>query len=327
MMATVIRTRSGDTSPARTSAVEERLRELLPSSLWLEIESFLSAYGRSAVIEEIRLRSGRNAYVTLGDERENLVMTTVTDSQTLSSILERICDGSLYAYSESLIKGYVSAGCGIRVGVCGRAPVEGGRILGIYDISALNIRLPCGTVKVGQELLVAVRQSIAHGEGVLVYSPPAQGKTTLLRSLAYCLASGENPLRVSLIDTRDELWPCGTGGELSIDLLSGYPKAEGIRIATAFMNPQVIICDEIGSTEEAEAIAEAQNSGVPLIASAHGTSPRGLLQRRGMKKLFDVRAFGLYVGVFMGADKNFRYRIQSAREVELENSGSDAYLP
>lgn len=322
-MATVINSKKASAVSPRTSGVARRLREVLPGYLFAELERLMDTYG---AVEEIRLRSGRRAYVTLGGGRGNVALELTTDPSVLTHVLDRVCDGSLYAYSESITKGYVSVGEGIRMGVCGRASVEGGRILGIYDISALNIRLPCERVKVGQKFLSAVRKSIERGEGVLIYSPPAQGKTTLLKALSYELASGRSPMRVALVDTREELYVHGGDGHASIDLLSGYPKAEGIRIATAFMNPQVIICDEIGDTEEANAIAEAQNSGVPLIASTHGSSLCGILRREGMRSLFLAGVFGLYVGISVGADGAFEYVMNTGEEIDVEGIGRTSHF-
>ena len=62
------------------------------------------------------------------------------------------------------------------------------------------------------------------------------------------------------------------------------------------MNPEVIICDEIGD-EEAAKILAAQNSGVPLIASAHGASFDEIMRRQGIKRLYDCKVFRYYIGV------------------------------
>ena len=80
------------------------------------------------------------------------------------------------------------------------------------------------------------------------------------------------------------------------DFLVGYPKADGIEISTRTMNPEVIICDEIGDGE-AEKILAAQNSGVPLIASAHGASFDEIMRRRGIKRLYDSGVFRYYIGI------------------------------
>ncbi len=306
----------------------ERISDILPMGVLSELKNIhTSVYGAERV-EEIRLRSGRRAYLTVSGQgiKRNVALSTVLSARELSEILNRMCDGSLYAYSESIIRGYVSLGGGIRVGVCGRASVENGRVLGVYNISALNIRLPCGTARLEPCFLETVRAEMSDGRGVLIYSPPAQGKTTMLRSLGLALSGGAEPLRVAVVDTRDELGTIALDERLSLDVLSGYPKAEGIRIATAFMNPQVVICDEIGDEEEAEAIAEAQNCGVPLIATAHGSDAKSILWRRGMRRLHEVGAFGIYVGIRIDKTGGFACRVSRREEISLENIGDSSSL-
>lgn len=248
-------------------------------------------------LEEIRLRADRPVCFTVGNcpAGRNICSRLYFSADELFFIFNRICDGSLYAYEESITRGYVSLMHGVRVGVCGRAAVESGRVFGVCDISALNIRIPQGDIEVSPLLLNTVRQEVRNGGGVLIFSPPAEGKTTCLRSVARFLASGGSALRVSVVDSREELSLSSLSKNANLDILSGYPKADGIRIATLFMNPEVIICDEIGSEEESRAIAEAQNCGVPLIATTHGQSLGGMLLRRGMHELHRSRAFGKYI--------------------------------
>ena len=301
------------------------MRRYFSDGLDFEILRMLDNRRPGERIEEIRLRKERRLYLTVGSagKKRNVVSDTVLSSEELNSVFERICDGSLYAYSESIIKGYVSLPSGIRVGVCGRAAVEGGRVFGVYDISALNIRIPHYGICVDNKLLEAVRKTLRLGQGVLIFAPPAQGKTTCLRSLAYELASGKEPMRVSAIDTRGEISFMPFNDKLSLDTLIGYPKAEGIRIATLFMNPEVIICDEIGGDDEARSIAEAQNCGVPLIASAHGTDLSSLMLKNGIFALHKACVFGAYVSLRIGFKDGFSYTWYGREEADaaFEDTG------
>ena len=57
------------------------------------------------------------------------------------------------------------------------------------------------------------------------------------------------------------------------------------------MSPQILICDEIGSSEDNEALQYALNSGVKLIASCHASSLDELKKRRYISKLIKDKAF------------------------------------
>jgi stage III sporulation protein AA len=304
----------------------EKLRRFFSDGLYLEIKRIFGSCGVGERVEEIRLRCGRCAYLTIGagalGKKRNVSTDIFLSSDELSCIFEKMCDGSLYAYSESIIKGYISLPSGMRVGVCGKAAVEKEKIFGVYDISALNIRIPCVSISTDAPFLDIVRKNLRIGQGILIFSPPAQGKTTCLRSLAYELASGDDPMRVSVVDTRGELSFMPDNPKLSLDMLIGYPKAEGIRISTLFMNPEVIICDEIGTDEEARAIADAQNCGVPLIASVHGATLESVMLKRGITTLHNACAFGVYVSLRIGMGGRLTYGLYSREEADkaLENN-------
>jgi stage III sporulation protein AA len=300
--------------------VLERVFGVLPSGIAEEISGTLSylSIRENYVLEEIRLRVDRCIYLTVGSPsgKKNIALSHVLTKDELSNIFEHMCNGSLYAYGESIVKGYISLGDGIRVGICGRAALDNGKIKGVYDISSLNIRLPSSPVRLDAELYLPILRSVQSGGGVLIYSPPAQGKTTLLRSLGAMLSGGDKPMRVVIADSRDELGSASYTREHSLDLLCGYPKAEAILIATTFMSPEVIICDEIGLSDEAKAILEAQNCGVPLVASAHGEKLSTLLQRPQIRVLHDAGVFSLYVGIRISGKGKFEYRIQTKKEAD-----------
>lgn len=300
------------------------LRRYFSDGLYFEIKRIFEDCRLGERVEEIRLRKERRTYLTVGasGKKRNLITDRVLSARELTDIFERMCDGSLYAYSESIIKGYISLSSGIRVGVCGRAALENGRIFGVYDISALNVRIPRADIRADVSLLELTRKNLRLGQGVLIFAPPAQGKTTCLRSLAYGLASGREPMRISMVDTRGELSFMPANDALSLDVLIGYPKAEGIRISTLFMNPEAIICDEIGSDEEARAIAEAQNCGVPLIASAHGADLASIMRKSGIAYLHKACVFGAYVSLRIGLGGGFSFEEYSREEADgiFENS-------
>jgi len=279
--------------------VSDTLLSYLPSRLGEEILKT-----ELHKIDEIRLRV--NGLSALTSDRRTVKLSTVLTQSETDNILRLMCDGSLYAYRDTINKGYITLRGGIRVGVCGRAVIEKDKITGVYDVSALCIRIPHEIFGIGNTVSRLARSTRS---GILIYSLPGVGKTTLLRSVISTLADGETPMRVAVIDTRGELSAKLPSG-LSADILSGYPKGAGIEIAARTLNPELIVCDEIGSDmSEISAIKAAHNCGVPLLATAHADNVPSLLRRTGISVLHEARIFGTYVGIIRGSGKDYRYEI------------------
>lgn len=302
----------------RVPAIPQILAACLPDDLLTALTSRLPAPGSDpcAYVEEIRLRAGRCVSFTVGGR--NILTPLTCTSARLTDILASLCGGSLYAYSQDVAEGFVTLPGGIRVGVSGRAACEGGRVLGVREITGLCIRLPHRHADVGGSLCELLRRTAASGEtrGLLIYAPPGVGKTTLLRGMARHLASPPDPWRTVVIDTRGELSFDTRSEGLCLDVLSGYPRAVGVSIATRTLNAQVMICDEIGDCDEAMALVSAHHGGVPLVASAHGCDVSELLARTGLRLLHEARLFSHYVRIVRDGAGGFTYRITPWKDAD-----------
>ncbi len=249
-------------------------------------------------ITELRFRAdapssvtyeGRNVYLFSGAEVR-------FSEEELAGIVAKLCEESMHTYSESMKQGFITLDDGIRIGICGSAVCEGEKIMSIRRITSVCVRLPHIIRGAGDGVFPLISQGNTV-QSALFYSLPGVGKTTLIRDIAMRLGSGAKRFRVCVVDTRGEIYVNGFFEHSLCDFLDGYPKGAGIEIATRAFSPQAVICDEIGDEAEARAIISAQNSGVPLVATAHGADIGSLMLRPNIKLLHDAGIFRYYIGM------------------------------
>lgn len=269
-------------------------------------------------IEEIRLHKGR--ILTVTSRQKNLGCGIVVSERELQDIFHKMCGGSLYAYEETIRQGYIPLEGGIRVGVCGSAACESGKIIGVHNITGLMIRIP-HAISVSAESLLRSFFADCAQRGMLIYSPPGVGKTTLLRAIAAEVSSPRYGRHTVVVDTRGELNVELNDSSLYLDIMSGYPRDAGIEIAVRTLGAQLIICDEIGSMADAHATLGAANCGVPLIASAHAASVDELLERPAIALLHRAHVFGKYVGLARRAVGGFHYNVTDWCDVPRAKEG------
>lgn len=267
--------------------------ERMPSELRTSILNFVRE-NHFSQINEIRLHSG--SYVSFIANSRNVRTNIKLDKESLLEIMNLLCNGSVYAHFDTIKEGYISLGKGIRAGICGRACVENGAITGISDISSINIRLP-KRIFHSADYLFSILKENDFNKSVILYSRPGVGKTTILRELIYKISTAENPLRHAVIDSREEITPFMDKHLMTSDIFISYPKGLAIEIATKSMTPELIICDEISSQKESDAILRASNCGVKLIASAHADSFEELCKKEILKELFSHSVFDYALGI------------------------------
>jgi stage III sporulation protein AA len=277
----------------KTKNKATRALELIGGSISEEIIR-LSESRRQGLsgLREICLRAQGRSSLLFSDERVSLVSkVSIKDTER---ILERLCEGALYAYRDSIAKGYVTVEGGIRVGIGGYAKYEHRSIVGVSDIRSLIFRIPGQVCDFSEELVKIYRS--ASGRGILIYSAPGVGKTTALRALALALGSGRDALRVAVVDERCE-FDEEDYRSAEVDILKGYTRKRGLEIATRTLSPEVLMIDEIGADDAAELVSVVR-CGIPLVATAHASGFDELMAKPSLKPLFETGAFSVFVGIF-----------------------------
>ena len=245
-----------------------------------QLAEYIKNFPMQNNITEIRLRSGCIV---------QLVVNGITDSvdniyirqEELDEIFYNICQKSINVFENEISNGFVTLPDGARVGISGEyiySKTSGKYIL--KKLNSLNIRIPKKKIYFeNQDKLFSIEP-----QSTLIIGPPHSGKTSLLKLYCSFLA---RKYRVAICDERKEL--CTE--KINCDVISGIPKALAASMATRTLNPQFIICDEIGTREEAEQILYSVNTGVRFICSVHGDNLNYVQKKQGISMLFDNSVF------------------------------------
>ncbi|MDR1464780.1 MAG: stage III sporulation protein AA [Oscillospiraceae bacterium] len=219
-------------------------------------------------------------------------------AQEVAEVFRCLCGYSVHSYTEDVARGFLTLPGGHRAGICGTAVTERGGVVSVRNISSINLRVAREIPGAAKALCEKIYRN-GQLPGLLLAGAPGSGKTTLLRDLAVRLSDGlcGNYVRTVIIDERGELAgsrdgiPCCHIGA-GTDVLTGYPKGEGILLALRSLSPEIILCDELGGEEDAAAIAAGLYAGVSFAVSVHAGSLAEAAARPVTRQLLETGGFG-----------------------------------
>lgn len=291
----------------RKTTWRRTLKKYLPDAVYAALAGIDETTAQA--IEEIRLRtqrplmvytSGGGCCVCRGGGLSLSDGLFVSDDD-VAQTFKALTGQSPYAFEDEVRQGFLTLESGIRAGLAGIALVTGGTLRTYKTVSGINFRIPREAKGVAAMLLPYLSDA-GRLQSSLILSPPRLGKTTLARDIARCAGNGSGlePARVTVVDERQELAACAHGRSLfdvgrETDVISGVNKAQGVFMALRSLSPDVIVTDEIGRSEDLEALREVGNSGVVMVATAHAPDYAGLQHKLFFKRIGEERLFEHYV--------------------------------
>lgn len=256
----------------------KELLSILPS--WLSKEVNMAA---QEDLQELRLRI--NAPPELIKNKDTVWLSRLISMEDIHFIINTASRYSPWATSTSAY-GYITAPGGHRIGLCGEAVCQAGRVTTIKNFSSLCIRIARDLPGIGKDL------SAVPGS-ILIIGAPGWGKTTLLRDLIRLRSrKGEH---ICVVDERCELFPEKFERGKRTDILTGCPKGKGIPMLLRTMGPDCIAVDEITDPEDADALMLAAWCGVKLLATAHAASLEDLKTRPVYRPISERKIFDTIV--------------------------------
>jgi len=236
-----------------------------------------------------------------GELKTKAENSVFVNQEQIVKTLELISENSIYAFQDEIRNGYITLRGGHRVGITGKAVLDGTGIKNLKDISGLNIRISREIKGCSSEILKYIVQGENDIYNTLIISPPKCGKTTILRDIARSISDGAanfglKGLKVGIVDERSEIAACFKGSPqkqvgVRTDVLDACPKQLGMSMLLRSMSPDVIITDEIGSSGDKEALMQVINAGVKIITTAHGYSISQLKLRKEVLSMLEEKVF------------------------------------
>ena len=157
------------------------------------------------------------------------------------------------------------------------------RISAIRNRQGKIVGLTCRIGRVITGTIECIKDFVVQNKSILFLGRPGVGKTTKLREITRLMAD-ELSKRVVVVDTSNEIAGDGDVAHPAIGkarrMQVSQPEFQKDIMIEAVENhtPEVIVVDEIGTEQEAQAARTIAERGVMLIATAHGNTLDNLIK-------------------------------------------------
>ena len=157
------------------------------------------------------------------------------------------------------------------------------RISAIRNRQGKVVGLTCRIGRVVTGTIACIKDFVLQNKSILFLGRPGVGKTTKLREISRLVAD-ELRKRVVVVDTSNEIAGDGDtphpaiGRARRMQVTQPIYQKDIMIEAVENHTPEVIVVDEIGTEEEAQAARTIAERGVMLIATAHGNTLDNLIK-------------------------------------------------
>lgn len=248
-------------------------------------------------LQEIRLRVNKPFAVTY-DGSEKMFNDVIVSVEEIRQCIQYISSYSVYAYRNDIKRGFITIQGGHRAGLAGQAVFDAEKMTDQKNISFINIRVAHEICGCADKLMDFIWKDgcLKH---TLIISPPACGKTTMLRDIIRQLSYGDNRhcgIRIGVVDERSELAACYEGipqNDLGprTDVLDQAYKADGMLLLLRSMSPQLIAVDELGGPDDIRSVKYLMHCGCVVFATIHGYSLDEVIKRMELREIIGTCGF------------------------------------
>ena len=127
--------------------------------------------GKEKEIEEIRIRASKPIILKFCNI-EKIIKYYVSYEEILT-ILQLVCENSIYSYQNQIAEGFITIQGGHRVGIVGSCVIQNGKVININYINSLNFRISKQIIGAGEKVLTHILDEKNNNiYNTLIVSPP-----------------------------------------------------------------------------------------------------------------------------------------------------------